>query len=809
MWGAAVDVTGLLGSLAALVFLLARTRDSLRADARALFAALLFAAIFRNLSNALEWLQLTAALEEAERYLEVVCPILWGVFFYALVQAAVQRELSDSEERNRILLASLPQRAFFKDQQSIFVSVNEPFAQDLGLRPEDIVGKTDWDFYPTELAAKYRADDDRVIREQRPETLVEKNVAGGVERTVEVVKAPVVNDQGEVIGLFGIFSDVTQRVRAEGALRESERFLGSIFSSIQDGLSILDADMRIVRVNPAIEQWYAHAMPLVGKKCYEAFHGRTEPCEICPSRQTLSTGNAAFAMVPKTGPGAETVGWLDLYSFPLIDTHTAQLKGVIEYVRDISQRKEAEDALQHRIQLERLITNISSSFINLSHEGIDEGITGALRALGEFAGVDRSYVFQFRDGGARMDNTHEWCAEGIAPQMPNLQNISLGQELPWFAQRIRQREVFHVPRVVDLPPTARREKEHFQMQDIQSLIAVPMVSEGDLIGFLGFDSVRSEKAWQEDVIVLLQVIGGVFSNALARKRAEEARRASEDKYRLVFEHATDMIGLHTLPDLRYLYVNPATITTLGYSEEELIGKSAFDYVHADDRDAVTRAISEGMVKGEARVELRYRRKDGAYLWLEATGKVMPGEGNALVGLIMARDITERVARREELRALSVEDPLTRLNNRRGFYHLAEQQLKVATRTKSPMLLFFMDVDDMKWINDNLGHKEGDLALIEAGNVLKEAFRESDIVGRVGGDEFAVLALQTGSAEAGDIMQRLQQRLAARNAQPGRRYRLSLSVGIASYEPDNPLPLDELMASADALMYENKRTRRQS
>ncbi|KPK65468.1 MAG: hypothetical protein AMK73_02895 [Planctomycetes bacterium SM23_32] len=175
-------------------------------------------------------------------------------------------------------------------------------------------------------------------------------------------------------------------------------------------------------------------------------------------------------------------------------------------------------------------------------------------------------------------------------------------------------------------------------------------------------------------------------------------------------------------------------------------------------------------------------------------------------LFISRDITERVQRREELRALSLEDALTKVNNRRGFFHLAEQQLKVANRTGNTMLLFFLDVDGMKWINDNLGHKEGDLALIEAANVLREAFRESDIIGRVGGDEFAVLAIEASSEEADDIVARLQQRLDSRNAQSGRHYVLSLSVGITAYDPGAALPLDELMARADALMYEHKRAK---
>ncbi|NMB77147.1 MAG: response regulator [Myxococcales bacterium] len=126
-------------------------------------------------------------------------------------------------------------------------------------------------------------------------------------------------------------------------LEADVRLLQSIFASIQDGISILDRDFRILMVNPVMERWYAHARPLVGKRCFEAYHLRDRHCEICPSRRTLDSGEAARESVPLTGEGGRITGWLDLYSFPLIDIHTGKLTGVIEYVRDITAQRRAED----------------------------------------------------------------------------------------------------------------------------------------------------------------------------------------------------------------------------------------------------------------------------------------------------------------------------------------------------------------------------------------------------------------------------------------------------------------------------------
>ncbi|MBI4698767.1 MAG: PAS domain-containing protein [Nitrospirae bacterium] len=148
--------------------------------------------------------------------------------------------------------------------------------------------------------------------------------------------------------------DITEYKRVDEKTRENERFLDDIFSSIQDGISILDKDMNIVRVNRTMENWYSHVMPLAGKKCYEAYHFRRQPCEICPTRKTLETKQAHYDVVPKRGPVGEVIGWLDLYSFPIFEKETGELKGVIEYVRDITERRKVEHELKERIEeLER------------------------------------------------------------------------------------------------------------------------------------------------------------------------------------------------------------------------------------------------------------------------------------------------------------------------------------------------------------------------------------------------------------------------------------------------------------------------
>lgn len=159
----------------------------------------------------------------------------------------------------------------------------------------------------------------------------------------------------------------------------------------------------------------------------------------------------------------------------------------------------------------------------------------------------------------------------------------------------------------------------------------------------------------------------------------------------------------------------------------------------------------------------------------------------------------------ELRYLALTDDLTCLYNRRGFFAAATQQLKLARRSSHGMLLFFCDVDNLKHINDSFGHREGDLALVRTADALEAAFRDSDVLARLGGDEFAVLALEASGENEEAILLRLEERLMDSNAKE-MRYELSLSVGVARFDPQHGVELGELMAQADRAMYEKKKSR---
>ncbi len=180
-------------------------------------------------------------------------------------------------------------------------------------------------------------------------------------------------------------------------------------------------------------------------------------------------------------------------------------------------------SLEYRLNSERLISHITSGFIDLSTSEVDARIHETLRMLGRFAGVDRCYVFQFEPGGDFLSNTHEWCAAGIAALRDGIQRVP-ADAWPWALPRIKNFQTLQIPRVADLPDDAAVERTRWLSMGVRSMLVVPISRDRHVIGFLGFEANRREKAWSDDDVGLLQTVAGVLVNAWARQQAEQENR---------------------------------------------------------------------------------------------------------------------------------------------------------------------------------------------------------------------------------------------------------------------------------------------
>jgi len=301
---------------------------------------------------------------------------------------------------------------------------------------------------------------------------------------------------------------------------------------------------------------------------------------------------------------------------------------------------------------------------------------------------------------------------------------------------------------------------------------------------------------------LIQNAAGVKTGFRGIVRDVTAWKGVEELHKTMVE--SSFAGVYVVQDGKFIFINSKGASYAGYDPEELVGRKANLIVHPEDREKVKNNARE-MIAGNrvSPYEFRILTKKGGIRWIMETVTPIHYEGKpAILGNSM--EISEKKQYEEDIRIMSITDQLTGIYNRRGFLTLAEQQIKVAERTQEGLLLLFADLDDMKMINDTMGHKKGDEALVDAARILKKVFRGSDIIARIGGDEFAVLALGASKDYPDALGQRLQHYIDLHNTRKKRGYDISMSIGMAYHDPEKPSTIDELMSRADELMYEQKK-----
>ena len=269
-----------------------------------------------------------------------------------------EEALRESEEKFRSLADQSPNMIFINKKGRI-VYVNQKCEEVMGYNKEEFYSP-DFDFLTLIAPESMGLIKESFAKHLRGEdvrpydySLIKKNG----ERIEAINTSKLIQYEGE-LAILGIVTDITERKRAEYSLRDNERFLHDIFNGIKDGISILDRDLNVIRVNKWMEHMYASEMPLVGKKCYKIYQRREFSCPCCPSIRTLETGEAHTEIVPY--PSAEKrTGWIELSTFPLKGAD-GSITGVIEHVKDITKRKRAEQKLlEDQAQLKSLASQLS------------------------------------------------------------------------------------------------------------------------------------------------------------------------------------------------------------------------------------------------------------------------------------------------------------------------------------------------------------------------------------------------------------------------------------------------------------------
>jgi len=356
---------------------------------------------------------------------------------------------------------------------------------------------------------------------------------------VRTAARPVVRN-GRVVGVQGVLSDITERKQAEEELKLKEEYLRGILESQNDLVVRIDLENRLNYVNDAYCKTFGKTReelvgksftPLVHEEDIETTLQAMEKLYVPPYRTYVEQR----AM---TVHGWRWIAWED--SGILNDEgELVEIQGV---GRDITNRKQAEEALRYHYEFEKMVSEIASYFINLPVDQIDEGIKYALKECGDFFQVERSYLFLLSPDGQSLSMTHEWHKKEIEPQINRLQSIPIGKRPWWYAQVIEKGYV-HIPDVNDMPEEAEAERNEFLKQNITSLLSIPIIADGKLIGHLGLDAIKEKKTWSEEQINLLKVLAELISHALERQWNDKKIR-----YLSFYDQLTGLYNRHFLEE---------------------------------------------------------------------------------------------------------------------------------------------------------------------------------------------------------------------------------------------------------------------
>jgi len=247
-----------------------------------------------------------------------------------------EETLIKSEAKYKALVENLPQKVFMKDRNSVYISCNESYARDLKIKPDEIVGKTDYDFFPKELAEKYRMDDKKIMESGNVSDIEEAYIQDGKRLCVRTVKVPVSRGAGgEVRDILGIFWDITERKQAEEELERLRKQVEFILGATKTGLDIIDDDYNMVYIDPEWQKVYGD---YEGKKCYEYFMGRNQVCPGCGIPKALETKELAVTEEILVKEGNRPI---QVTTMPFQNSEGKWLAAEVNV--DISERKQAEE----------------------------------------------------------------------------------------------------------------------------------------------------------------------------------------------------------------------------------------------------------------------------------------------------------------------------------------------------------------------------------------------------------------------------------------------------------------------------------
>ena len=712
----------------------------------------------------------------------------------------IEKTLQESEKKYRELVQNTNNIIFTRIDITGRITFFNEFAQKFfGYTEDEILGKNVVGTIVPEIDTSFRdlrAMIKDIIKNPERYTVNEnENIRRNGERVwILWTNKGVFDKDGHISEILCIGSDITERKQAEEALRESQQEFASLFKSSPEALVYLDENGNIININPRFIELFGYTLDEVKGKNING--GMIHPPDRIEEGKRLSKDfsegqSLNYATVRKKKDG--TLFPVHISSaLVIIDKKKT---GFLSVYQDVTERKQSE-------KIQEVLYTISkdaNSPISLNelyksiHQELSTIIdtTNFYIALADYQKdkIRFPYFVDEKDDDFPILNFTETNSLTVKV-------IESGKPLLLNSKRIK-----NMMEKGELVPVGT-------ITNKSIWLGVPLKIANKTIGAIAVQSYTNPNLYSEKDIKLLEFVSSQVATAIARKKTEEALRQSHQEFASLFKSSPEAL-VYLDENGNIININPRFTELFGYTLDEVKGKNINDgMIHPPDRIEEGKNLDKtALSKGYFNYETVRKKKDGTCFPVSVSGSdiIIGGKIKGIIGTYI--DITKRKKMEEELQKLAHYDILTNCCTRGYGLALLEQQIKIANRKKTPILLLYLDVDNFKDINDTYGHAEGDMVLKEVAALFKSTLRETDIICRLGGDEFLLIFPDSSLDNAPLIEERINKRLKELNENLNKPYRISFSTGLSAYDPANPLSIEKLIKIADEGMYKEKKEKK--
>ena len=562
-------------------------------------------------------------------------------------QKQAQRELRKEKDFISTLITQSPTFFVAIDAHGKVMMMNTTMLEALGYNSEEVVGVDYLSTFVPEKDHALLSETMSQIIEQHSNTVNENHVLtkDGRELLVQWHGSPILKEDGNLDFFIGIGINITHQKETEIIVQEKEVRYATLFESAGDAIFIMRDDVFIDCNRKTLELFRCKEKDIIGNSPY-MFSPPVQPDGINSKEKAIEKINEAVAGTPQRFEWQHKKSDGELFDaeVDLICIEIGGEKVIQAIVRDISDRKKAEEQLARRLRFESMAAGLSSKFINLPPGEIDKEILDGLKELNDYLEAARCSIYSV-DSQRQLILSHYYNGEGLEP-LPEGFNFS--ERFPWASQRIQVLKpfIFSDPDTA-LPREAKAEKKYLESQGYKSGAILPLTSEGQLSGMISI-GVSHETQWSDETIRQISLLGEIFTNAIMRKRGQEALAKSEEQYATLVEKGNDVICI--FQDNKVRFANARALDLFGYKEEEFLGKLVFEFVAPPYRDLVME-----------RAKKRAAGEDVPSLYeieiINAAGHIVPVEIDVSIieyeekpaFMAVMRDLTERKKAESEIR----------------------------------------------------------------------------------------------------------------------------------------------------------------